>query len=379
MITLTPELSQYFTLQNETLISINEEFRWEIGDSSKTDFNPHIKLSRWGDTEFSIDLPKAVFPGTETIGSTQEKASWRKGDFETRFYRKAPIYSHESGRMEFEIVLHSNPGNNTFNLPFNHTNCIFNKQPPTILGVAVADEVNGSYAVYRADGKKNNQFTTGKICHIYRPHIVDSLGAGAWCDILITPGILKITVPAGYLDTATYPVFLDPTFGDTGVGATPAAVDDVVAAEVFTLSEAGSVTKLTVYTDVSITGSRSIIGAVYNSTGATKQGSDSSESTSTNTPGWHDLTFGTPIALSAADYVLGVAHQAGAGDHRIYVDSEGAATNKDYAHTYDSTMPADISTGADDDVSLSLYATYTVGSPTSNIHGPLYGPLGGVI
>lgn len=76
--------------------------------------------------------------------------------------------------------------------------------------------VNGSYAFYRTNaiiGEATKAF------HLYRPWAEDAKGTRVWCDLRIDGDHLTIIIPQAFLNSATYPVWLDPTFGYTTQGA----------------------------------------------------------------------------------------------------------------------------------------------------------------
>ena len=77
----------------------------------------------------------------------------------------------------------------------------------------------GSYAAYRTEAVRNQ---SNKAFHIYRPWAVDSKGKKVWCAFDSNwDGVtdLNITVPQNFLDSATYPITIDPTLGYTIAGA----------------------------------------------------------------------------------------------------------------------------------------------------------------
>ena len=77
----------------------------------------------------------------------------------------------------------------------------------------------GSYAAYRTDTVRNQP---NKAFHIYRPWAVDSKGNKVWCSFDPNwDGVsdLNITVPQSFLDSANYPITIDPTFGYTIAGS----------------------------------------------------------------------------------------------------------------------------------------------------------------
>lgn len=84
--------------------------------------------------------------------------------------------------------------------------------------------VNNSFAFYgrglqgdyRLCGGPN--FGAGKIGHLHRSWAMDATGRRAWCHQTIEGGVLSIDVPWAFLNTAIYPVMVDPTFGYTTAG-----------------------------------------------------------------------------------------------------------------------------------------------------------------
>ena len=128
--------------------------------------------------------------------------------------------------LEFEIVFKQKPLMNVLSFRIKAEGLRFSYQPflteqDKSEGVERPPNVEGSYAVYHVT-KKNNQYMTGKAFHIYRPIAEDAVGNKAWCAIhidgYIDPKNLTITVPQQFLNEATYPVTIDPDFGDNSIG-----------------------------------------------------------------------------------------------------------------------------------------------------------------
>jgi len=198
----------------------------EIGDREAIDFKPHLKLNHWGGECFV----KVGLPTTEKVTPIVEagKVKWRGQKVKARFYPLEPTTQNELGGFEFEIVLKEKPATNQIVLDIDAKGLRFSYQPPLTQqeidnGTVRPDNVVGSYAVYHAT-KKNNEYMTGKAFHIYRPSAEDALGNKAWCSLYIDghidPTSLTLTVPQQFLDEATYPVVIDPTFGRTSIGGT---------------------------------------------------------------------------------------------------------------------------------------------------------------
>jgi hypothetical protein len=86
------------------------------------------------------------------------------------------------------------------------------------------ENVVGSYAVYHKTKRDHvigqTNYATGKAFHIYRPKVWDADGNEIWAELSYADGTLSVTVPQSFLDSAVYPVRVDPTFGYTSLGAT---------------------------------------------------------------------------------------------------------------------------------------------------------------
>jgi hypothetical protein len=77
--------------------------------------------------------------------------------------------------------------------------------------------LKGSYAVDKKETLIGEG--TGKLCHIYRPLIIDSRRRKIFGDLFVTGNKLYITIPETWLSEAKYPVVIDPTIGTSTVGS----------------------------------------------------------------------------------------------------------------------------------------------------------------
>lgn len=210
----------------------------EIGDSKDAaKFFPRVKLKAWeNECNFSMGL---ATDGREipTIEEVNGLIKWKASAVEAHFYVKEADAINEDGAYEFEVVLNEEPSSNIINLTTNiPKNLVFYYQ-----GKLTEEEINegherpenvvGSYAVYHTS-KAHNQYKTGKAFHIYRPEAVDAKGNKTWCDlnIDIKAQTATITIPQKYLDEASYPVYVDPTFGYTSTGGTSATTHNTLSA-----------------------------------------------------------------------------------------------------------------------------------------------------
>lgn len=208
----------------------------EVGDALQSDFYPQVKLKRW-DNECNFSL-RFQLPGGGRAGvsTADTKIIWERGDYRAIFY-DAPEASNEGG-FEFEIHLGKKPPSNSFSFSCMSKDVEFLYQPPLTQEESATIEIEGqqvpirirppnvvgSYAVY-SKSKRNGQYGTGKVCHIYRPHAVDAAGKETWGTISISSpgtngdGTVTLALPQDWLNSATYPVVIDPTFGYSSAGA----------------------------------------------------------------------------------------------------------------------------------------------------------------
>jgi len=215
---------------NETTYSISvkqnpaDKIEVEIGDSKQPDFKPQFKVMRW-DNEVNFSMRAEEQPNAQVL-QEDGKIKYITTDYEVHQYEKPDV--SEDGGFEFEWVLNSPPSSNVLTATVQSKELSFYYQPPLTKeeiaeGAFRPDNVIGSYAVYHSS-KSNNvvggmEYKTGKAFHIYRPKAIDANGIETWCDLNIADVLLTVTVPQIFLDNATYPVTVDPTFGYTTAGA----------------------------------------------------------------------------------------------------------------------------------------------------------------
>ena len=139
---------------------------------------------------------------------------------------------------EINLILNKPPPTNIFYYPLTVKNAEFYYQPPLTpeeiaRGCIRPDNVVGSYAVYGP--KKDNEYGTGKIMHIYRPKVTDAKGAWIWGVLNYKEGVLSVTVDPVWLSKAVYPVTVDPIFGYNSVGgSTTGLVQDWAYGDLYT-------------------------------------------------------------------------------------------------------------------------------------------------
>ena len=232
-----------FTLSANTLSktvkdNLADRIEVEIGDSKQRDFKPQFKIKRW-DNEVNFSM-RAQEEAGATMVEEDGKVKYKGRDIEVHQYEKPD--AGEDGGYEFEWVLKKKPKSNVLRTTIQHKGLDFFYQPEINDAEAQAEmfkgdtrtlteikremrpeNVVGSYAVYHSTKRDNivggMEYKTGKAFHIYRPHAVDAKGVQVWCELDITEGELTVTVPEDFLNKASYPVVVDPTFGYTSLGS----------------------------------------------------------------------------------------------------------------------------------------------------------------
>lgn len=254
----------------------DEEIDLEIGDSrNMTEFRPLMRIRKWaGDIDFRtrLNVAERGVVLAQGIGSNQ-RIIWRGNDMDAHFY--------EVGEgMEFDIRLKSLPASNVIRMPIETRGLSFGYQKPfpEIYTVGVEApmegtptlvtetevqfsngssshrpiEVSGSIAAYyngidRGLNTARQQRKAGKAFHIYRPKCIDDNGVEEWAGLAMDRNNLIITIPQAFLNTAAYPVIVDPTFGVTSVGGSFTWFSDRHLFSEGTPSSSGTLDKLTIY------------------------------------------------------------------------------------------------------------------------------------
>lgn len=211
--------------------------------------------------------------------------------------------------FEHEFDLLEKPKSNIFSFELEHSGLQFDYQPEEDDGYR-PDHVKKSYAVYHPT-KRHDQYQTGKITHIYRPLISDSGGDKTWADLDITNDVMSITVPQDFLDAATYPVTVDPTFGYTTAGGTSAATSNSTAQQYSLLAQTGFAAAIQSYWWYG-TNIVEIAGTVYNNSTKALVDHSSNNTSNGSTAGWNAISAGG-TTLSAISYDIGFQVLAGSG------------------------------------------------------------------
>jgi len=371
-----------YKFNNINDIDANDILDVEVGDTKELIFFPRMKLKKWdNEGNFSIGL----IDKDPHIGSTKRVEpgliEWQKGDFKINWYwtdnpypdhfiRKDsflyPIRLPENGSYEFDILIRKKPDTNVILLSINAKDLDFYYQPPLteeeILSGRFKRPINveGSYSVYHKTKRdhlpKGINYRVGKAFQIYRPRIVDFKGNFTWGSIEIDKVNQKmmLTIPQGFINNATYPILVDPTFGDSGIGSSTGSFVDEINASKF-LGSNGTALSMTAYTELD---NHSIKCAIYNfSTLALLTNAETDELTSQSGLAWRTMPFSTPPTISSTNYYLALwADGSDKDTNDFYYDAVagGARDIESYGSWPD---PLSVTT---QNTRISIFATYNL-------------------
>lgn len=352
---------------------------------------PKITLSKFnGEVALGVKYT-GISPTTQGVRPLLSKnVEWTQGDIKMQAVPLDPTATMEDGGMEINIILASKPVSNVFNFQLeNWQNLDFLYQPePTPQdiadGITRSEDIVGSYAVYSTTkinhilGQTN--YGTGKVAHIFRPKVFDSVGNTVWGVLNYTKGILSVTVPQDFLDTAKYPVTVDPTFGYTTVGGSVLSVTSASVSRanlgtltVYPSNEGDTVTKYSLYGQCTVSGSGTvgIAGYIFNGTPrsangpgtgftpgvpTTRLGTEQTITINSTTAAWFDsgavslaLTGGNFYITAIGDFAQGTCTALNVFYDLIRFNSSNAA----------GVLPATWSESGTVGAQFSQYATYS--------------------
>jgi hypothetical protein len=334
------------------------------GGKDKTKFVPNLNVSFFDD-EFYFNLNrKDKVIKNEKAATASGKASLSGIDTDI-------WYIDDKGRFKWDIEFASRPAVNSWTWELKHTKGIEFYHQPALTAEEIADgcirpeEVVGSYAVYC--NKANNKYKTGKLCHIYRPFCYDANGNTIYANLHITDGQLTITIDTKWLDSAAYPVRLDPTFGYTSKGASSTGADALYLwGTRFTPPESGTAVSITAYvksTDASFKWKYALYEYGTSTcsllSGAAEGGGVIDD--------WSTLALSSSQAITSSEYVLALQGSVSTEALLFYYDSGEFSGQEGYAaHNYTDDWDSSESFTFNNRLRFSIYATYTESGGTGN-------------
>ncbi|MFH1110969.1 MAG: hypothetical protein V1790_17490 [Planctomycetota bacterium] len=371
----TPTPITYAVVDNTFLgvpkADVKDKIEVEIGDlATRSAYLPQIKIKRW-DNEANISIRLTDANLSVTALQANGVIEWKSSTARVRFYG---IQSAEGG-IEFEIYLASRPPVNAISMSVQQTPGVEWYYQPLLANVESdgssweidaeggrsdrPSHIGGSYAIYWENCPLNTTagkiYRTGKLGHLFRPKAIDAVGSWVWGLLNYNAGSLTVTIPQAFLDSAAYPVIIDPVFGyDTAGGSFNGRYANYVYATLYALSEAANVSSISIYAAQINVNSTPQLGIYNNDSPAVLRGSTTTIAFVDATPRWY--TKALVVSLAAASYNL--CHNQ-PNTTNIYYDA-GTYTNRYEASTF-STWPASIAAwdGTLTAVRTSIYATYT--------------------
>lgn len=332
----------------------------ELGDTKQPDLiYPQFKTKHWdNEVNFSVRLIDDDYDSAE-VKPIEKGIEW------SRAGRIARLYEHdlshfEDGGFEFEVELSEKPKSNVLNFSVQSKGLDFFYQPELTKeekknGEERPENVVGSYAVYHKTKKNDyiegNHYKTGKAFHIYRPWAQDATGKRVWCELYVDEKEAKITIPQEFLDSAIYPILVDPTIGYLSIGASQVGVssDCIFITNYNNTVGASGFTVGAIFFYGRVTGANRLAqGGVYD-TGGNLLGSQSADITVDSTAKWFGVTFSGPALSANTTYYPAVFRQSdGVSTNQMYYDTGvlGNEKNRTFGVTY-STWPNPITSLVD--------------------------------
>jgi hypothetical protein len=224
-----------------------DEAHIKIGGSDAVKFVPNINVSKWRDECWlNINHAESVVT-TEKEALVADKVSIKIGDIEHKYYEDA------NGNLEYELIFNKEPAKKTVTLALDFPAGLeffyqdtlerdwergSRSQPLEVFlkNCERPENVVGSYAVYWS--KKNDQYKTGKFCHIYRPELIDSNGTRRWAELQIDAKKKTLDILCDF-SGLVFPVIVDPTIGYTTAGASNYGANDIGMGQYGTSDGAG--------------------------------------------------------------------------------------------------------------------------------------------
>lgn len=369
------------TLQSATVSTLPEAGTDKaIMDTTK----PKMTLEKWnGEVVMGV-----TYDGMQATGARpflSKNVEWSDGNQTMQVVPLEASSTMEDGGYEINIILDSKPASNVFNFSIDGAdNLDFFYQAPlwqeaglkaptkdcTDIDCIIDDQqtyrpqnVVGSYAVYYKDHHDHIEgeinYAAGKAYHIFRPKVTDAVGNEVWADMSYANDTLTVAVPQIFLNNATYPVKVDPDFGNTNTGVSSTNN----SANAYDLSRrtsapAGTITSLS--SNQKMTASTcSAVNMIYDDSSPNGR-LDYTATITISTQAWYTsastLSF---VMVSGTTYWIGSTSNSSSctGNNLFFFDA-GAGVSSNGA-SYSSPPASTLARGGDLGRSYSAYVTYT--------------------
>jgi len=346
---------------------------------------PAVTLEKWnGEAGLTVVYDKVKGEGSRAF--LTDRMEWKDSNNTKEEVHAYPLDAGpgmEDGGFEIEVILNEKPDTNVWEFKIEGAEELDFFYQPELTPEEIAEgaerpeNVIGSYAVYHKE-KVNHvlgatNYGTGKAYHIYRPKAFDADGNEQWAELSYKDGALSVAVPQEWLEKATYPVRVDPTFGYTTQGASNrSATNDSIRGSIFSLSELADATSMSVYMAQTAGTAQNAQMAIYTKGHTTYNlqtvliENTSSFSVTGSTPALYTASLDATTSLIVADYWLySWVDNTDASTIRWYFDA-GATNQGDSKDVASSPSflwpyPLDFNGFATTD-KFSIYVTYTSGA-----------------
>ncbi|MBN2094431.1 MAG: hypothetical protein JW727_00130 [Candidatus Aenigmarchaeota archaeon] len=233
------------------------------------------------------------------------------------------------------------------------------------------EDVVGTYACYgsqkgdySAIGGKN--YATGKAFDIKRPLFIDANNKTYLGTVSFLESTLTVTGDRDWLESAAYPVVVDPTFGYTTAGGSYTTVGTNAFYGLIATPPANLAVDYLRFYGRNAASIKGVITADLGTYAIVPNGV-SSTNTSTNTIIWYNLYYSSkPLLSSGNHYLIGIIPSA---NERFYYDT-GIQTNSSYDTANSYATPQDLGAVTTSTNLYSIYATYTLYISSLRINTP---------
>lgn len=281
------------------------------GKDDDTTFYPEAHSSKWdGECWLKISHKDKQKIKAKQKASLNTSAKTSQPKIEIQIDGTGRTHRFREGSLEWDIEYASVDDlpiddKEVFTLEFPYDQLTWHHQPELTQdeineGCVRPDNVINSYVGYF--DKANNEYETGKFCHIYRSKLIAADAAEIWVNQEIINNDLIISIPRKWCTDHEFPIVLDPTFGYTSVGGSNSSLN-TNATGLFSPSSNGSVTSVSVAT---LATGYKVTAGIYSDSGAYPNSrlSDSGES-DTASNAFVECVLDSPVdVVSGTNYWL---------------------------------------------------------------------------
>jgi hypothetical protein len=370
----------YFLSPQITEAAITDRLKVEVGDSKQpSTFYPQTKFMRWdNEVNLSVRLVDPAPLESATITMKDGLISWEKSKVKAQYYEQPVCEEYPEGGYEFEIILKQKPKSNTIDFTLQTKGLDFIPQPALTEAEIKAghfrpENVVDSCVAYHSTKRDyvlgQYNYNSGKAFHIYRIKVTDAIGKSIWATFNVdaTTNILRVTVDQKFLDTAVYPVVVDPTIGyTTGGGSFTTVNPDEAYGSLFTSpSSAASAPVASMSHYGKAEASRNVpvkpFICLHSTLEIISNGVAARADHYGSTPGWMTSTFSPfPVFSSSIDYLLMTVPDLNPPTtNYFYLGYDAGDANQghyDETNSYDT--PENLGAADHNNNKYSIYATY---------------------